>query len=256
MSATTDGTGEMTELPAEEATIMHEATTIAPEEVTTTGVADMGDVAPDDLGIGFSDASLEMAEADEELDAFEASTNPATDAAEAIELPDEESAAPVGFGADAGDVDGDGPPVAFDDEHLRRAEDDDELDAIEPAAADAAPATVADAGGAGDDPTLPDEDEDEDEDQHEDEAPAPAPAPAAGLVTQSSHAPTRKVKAAGLGGVLGAIPAPLLSVLDLVHVSDATLGVISSVLTVLGSLAAGYLARESTTTTTTSAAPA
>ena len=246
MSATVDGNGEMTEVAAEEATIMPEEATIAPEEVTPTGVADMGDVAPDDLGIGYSDASLAMAEADEELDALEATTNPAptTDAAEAadaVELPDEASAAPVGFGADAGDVEGDGPPVAFDEEHLRRAEDDDELDAIEAAAADADPATVADADGAGDDAALPGEDA------------APAPAPADGLVTQPSHAPTRKVKAAGLGGVLGAIPAPLLSVLDLVHVSDATLGVISSVLTVLGSVAAGYLARESATT---SAAPA
>jgi hypothetical protein len=245
MSAMTDGTDEMTELPAEEATIMPEATTIAPEEVTTTGVADMGDVAPDDLGIGFSNASLEMAEADEELDALEASGRPApaTDDAAAVELPDEASAAVAGSGADGGDIggDGDGLPVAFDEEHLRRAEDDDELDAIEPAAAEADPATVAEAGGAGDDPTLPGEDA------------APAPAPADGLVTQPLRAPTRKVKAAGLGGVLGAIPAPLLSVLDLVHVSDATLGVISSVLTVLGSVAAGYLARESSTT---SAAPA
>jgi hypothetical protein len=220
MSAMVDGT-EAAILPDEAAIAQPpEAAEPTPAEGPAVN-ADTGDVSLDALGIGYSDAALDMAEAEEELAALEGHTGngAAPDAVEADtdELPDE--AAPpadvpeVANSADDGDVEGDGLPVGFASADLEKADEDEELATVEPDAAD---------------PVLPGED-----------------GPASGeLVNHPSAAPTRKVKAAGLGGVLGAIPAPILSLLDLVHVSDATLGAISSALTVLGSVAAAYLARD------------
>jgi hypothetical protein len=219
MSAMADGT-EPT-LPDEAVTEEETVPTPVLTAVETPANADSGDVFPDAVAIGFSDATLDMAEADEELAALEeqiGSGGATAVEAEPDALPDE--ASPPGpdppegaISADAGDVEGDGPPVGIAPADLEQAEEDEELHAVEPDTAD---------------PALPDEQ-----------------APASGeLVTQPSKAPTRKVKAAGLGGILGAIPAPILAMLDLVHVSDATLGTISSALTVLGSVAAAYLARD------------
>jgi hypothetical protein len=219
MSAMPDGTE--TTLPDEVAI----AEAVQPPVLTAVEEpvnADSGDVFPDAIAIGFTDATLDIAEADEELAALEEQIGGATAVeAEPDELPDE--ASPPGpeppegaISADVGDVEGDGPPVGIAPADLEHAEEDEELHAVEPDAVD---------------PALPDEQ-----------------APASGeLVTQPSKAPTRKVKAAGLGGILGAIPAPILAMLDLVHVSDATLGTISSALTVLGSVAAAYLTREKAT---------
>jgi hypothetical protein len=120
-------------------------------------------------------------------------------------LPDELTAAASG-GADAGDPDERPPGIGVDPAALRLAEDVEELALSEPATAAATSST--------------------------------------GLVDQPSSAPTRKVRAAGLGGLLGALPAPLLTLLDQVALSDAAVGAISSALTLIGALAAAYLTRE------------
>jgi hypothetical protein len=64
------------------------------------------------------------------------------------------------------------------------------------------------------------------------------------LVDQPTPTPSRKVKAAGLGGLLGALPAPLLALLDTVTVPEPLMSAIAAGLTLAGSLAAAYLARE------------
>ncbi len=204
------------------------------------GTADDGDVPSDALGIGFSNDALELAAADEELSALEVTAggglddggSQAGDGAVAGGLPDELESVPTtngvtAPGADDGDVDADALGIGFTDAQLRQAEDDDELETIERGGLD----------GAGAATTMPDE--------VGTDTQAETPGPGA-LVDQPTAAPSRKVKAAGLGGLLGAIPAPILSLLDLVHVSDTVVGAISAALTLLGSLAAAYLARERT----------
>jgi hypothetical protein len=197
--------------------------------VGLTGTADDGDVPSETIGIGFSADQLELAAADEELAELEAiagamSANggdPAGDLAVADGLPDEVEApktvAGTAPGGDDGDVGADALGLGFTDDQLRQAEDDDELAAVE--------------GTAGAMAAMPDET-------------STGTAVAGQLVDQPSKAPSRKVKAAGLGGILGAIPAPILTLLDLLPVSDAVLGAISAALTLIGSLAAAYLARE------------
>jgi hypothetical protein len=188
-----------------------------------TGGADDGDVPM--VGLGFSNDALELAAADEELSQLEAlagSSNgdgPAGEVAVAGGLPDEADPATTAPGADDGDVGSEALGLGFTDDQLRLAEEDDELHAIEHAA-------------AGDATPLPGEGEGE------------GGTAVGGLVTQSTLAPTRKVKAAGLGGVVGAIPLPILSLLDLLPVSDAVLGTITAALTLLGSVAAAYLTRD------------
>jgi hypothetical protein len=198
--------------------------------VGLTETADDGDVPSESIGIGFSNDALELAAADEELAELETlagvmsanGSGPAGDVAVADGLPDEgevavttsDAAAPD---ADAGDVGDDALGLGFTDDQLTQAEDDDELAAIE--GTDGAAAVMPDEVGTG-------------------------TAVAGELVDQPTAAPSRKVKAAGLGGILGAIPAPILSLLDLLPVSDTVLGAISAALTLLGSLAAAYLARE------------
>jgi hypothetical protein len=208
------------------------------------GTADDGDVPSESIGIGFSNDELELAAADEELSDLEAiagamsanGSGPAGEPAVADGLPDEGEAPATtsdatatdaddgdvdadegDVGADNGDVGADTLGLGFTDDQLRQAEDDDELAAVE--GTDGAAAA------------MPDEVE-------------TGTTGAGELVDQPTKAPSRKVKAAGLGGVLGAIPAPILSLLDLLPVSDAVLGAISAALTLLGSLAAAYLARE------------
>jgi hypothetical protein len=213
------------------------------------GTADNGDVQPDELGIGFSDAALELAADQEELAPVEvdertAAVNgdqPLVGAVDESVLPDEVSPPSAAFGADKGVAE---PGVGFNDDQLRLAEADDELDALEHHES-----LALDEGSAMPDEREPVSDEHEPvTDEHEAVAAQPAQVVpedrAVGLVNQPTAAPTRKVKAAGLGGVLGAIPAPILSLLDLLPVSDAALGSISAGLTLLGSLAAAYLARE------------
>ena len=193
-----------------------------------TGTADDGDVPSESLGIGFSNDALELAAADEELAELEAIAGAASvnghgsvgDLALAEGLPDEGEALTTTNGAtarraDDGDVGADALGLGFTDDQLRQAEDDDELAAVE--GTGGAAAAIPDEGGT---------------------------VVGGELVDQPSAAPSRKVKAAGLGGILGAIPAPILSLLDLLPVSDTVLGAISAALTLLGSLAAAYLARE------------
>jgi hypothetical protein len=200
--------------------------------VALAETADDGDVPSETIGIGFSNDALELAAADEELAELEAiagavsanGSGPAGELAVADGLPDEgegptttsDATAPHG---DDGDVGDDALGLGFTDDQLKQAEDDDELAAVE--GTDGATAAMPDEGGTG-------------------------TAVAGALFNQPTAAPSRKVKAAGLGGILGAIPAPILSLLDLLPVSDAVLGAISAALTLLGSLAAAYLARERT----------
>ena len=66
------------------------------------------------------------------------------------------------------------------------------------------------------------------------------------LTDQPSKAPSRKVKAAGLGGLVAALPVSLIAALDTISVSEPVLTAIGSALTLLGALAAAYLARERT----------
>jgi hypothetical protein len=198
------------------------------------GTADDGDVPSDALGIGFSNDALELAAADEELSELELAAGGALadgnqqagDVPMTGGLPDEPQAAPTMnpatlVGADDGDVGSDALGLGFTDDELRLAEEDDELHAVEGNGSD------------GDTTTMPDEVD-----------PRTAVSAPGELVDQPTAAPSRKVKAAGLGGILGAIPAPILSLLDLVQVSDTVVGAISAALTLLGSLAAAYLARE------------
>jgi hypothetical protein len=198
------------------------------------GTADDGDVPSDALGIGFGNDALELAAADEELSELELAAGgaPADGNQQAGEvpmtggLPDEPQAAPTMnpatlVGADDGDVGSDALGLSFTDDELRLAEEDDELHAVEGNGSD------------GHTTTMPDE--------VDTQTAVSAPGE---LVDQPTAAPSRKVKAAGLGGILGAIPAPILSLLDLVQVSDTVVGAITAVLTLLGSLAAAYLARE------------
>jgi hypothetical protein len=108
--------------------------------------------------------------------------------------------------ADDGDV---GEQIGFDDAALSLIEEDEELFALELAA---------------DGSRLPGEGGD--------------------LVAQPTSAPTRKVTAAGLGGLLGALPAPLLALLDTITLPEPVIGAISAALTLLGALSAAYLTRE------------
>jgi hypothetical protein len=204
--------------------------------MSLVGTADDGDVPSDALGIGFSNDALELAAADEELSALEVTAGEGLgnggshegDGAVASGLPDELESVPTtngatAPGADDGDVGSDALGIGFTDAQLRQAEDDDELETIERGGLDGAGAVT----------TMPDD-------------VVTVTPPVGALVDQPTAAPSRKVKAAGLGGLLGAIPAPILSLLDLVHVSDTVVGAISAALTLLGSLAAAYLARERT----------
>jgi hypothetical protein len=159
---------------------------------------------------GFDSRVLELVEDDEELSAFEDESDD-----DLGELPDEAETASDGGspgGADAGEVAELHP--GFDSARLDALASDEELDALE---SDAAAST------------LPDE--------------------AAGLADQPSKAPSRKVKAAGLGGLLAAVPASLIALLDTVAVSEGVLTAIGSVMTLLGALAAAYLARDRTPAT-------
>jgi hypothetical protein len=63
-------------------------------------------------------------------------------------------------------------------------------------------------------------------------------------IEQPTSAPTRKVTAAGLGGLLGALPAPLLALLDTITLPEPAIGALSAALTLLGALSAAYLTRE------------
>jgi hypothetical protein len=182
------------------------------------GDADAGDVGPEELGLGYTEQELELVEQAEELSIFDSSSAADPDG----ELPDEQAALSGGGvaeeavpgGADGGESEELFP--GFSPDELRRAEESDELEVGVPAAA-----------------PLP--------------APAPAPAPAAEttvLVAQNTRRPTRKVRAAGLGGLVAAIPVPLLTVLDSVAIPETVATVVTATLTLLGSLASAYLARE------------
>jgi hypothetical protein len=126
--------------------------------------------------------------------------------------------------------DGDDGPVdelvpGFDTATLEQVEDDEDLLALE------------------------EEGEDDAEVDLPDEADAPAAVPAGPseppkLVDQPTKGPTRKVKAAGLGGLLAAVPASLIAALDTITVPESVLTTISAVLTLAGALAGAYLARE------------
>jgi hypothetical protein len=191
------------------------------------GSADEGDVDDAALGLGYTESALEAAEADDDLAALEPAAAP--DAA--LGLPDEDMAMAPG-GADQGDV-GDGAlGLGYAESALGAAEADDDLAGLELATAsvaaiglpgeDGAPAPVAPA------PVAP---------------AAGAPAPGT-LFDQPTKAPSRKIKAAGLGGIIGGLPAPILAMLDRLPVPDAVLAGISSTLAVLGAVLAGYSTRE------------
>ena len=64
------------------------------------------------------------------------------------------------------------------------------------------------------------------------------------LVDQPSKAPSRKVKAAGLGGLLAAVPVSLIAALDTVTVSEQAASLITGALTLAGAVAAAYFARD------------
>jgi hypothetical protein len=171
--------------------------------------ADDGDVGDDVLGLGFDDGTLELIEEDEELFALEQEAD-ADGAADGAELPDEPDAGSIAVasgGADAGDV----PELraGFASDQLDTVESDEDLNALETSI---------------DDGRLPGE--------------------GGALADHPANAPSRKVKAAGLGGLLGALPAPLLAQLDTITVPEPALGAISAALTLLGALTAAYLARE------------
>jgi hypothetical protein len=158
---------------------------------------------------GFDDRALERVEADEELFALEDGRDMEGDIDDR-ELPDElggpDATGPTG-GADAGAV----PELrpGFDATTLGAAEGDEELSALE-----------SDVAGS----TLPGE--------------TPP------LANHPTKAPSRKVKASGLGGLLAALPAPLIAALDTVTVPAPTLTAIGAALTLAGAVAAAYLARE------------
>ena len=120
---------------------------------------------------------------------------------------------------------GDDGPVAenvpgYDAATLARVEDDEELFALELSGE-----TDDDELDALD--TLPDE-----------------PASARTLVDQPSKAPSRKVKAAGLGGLLAAVPVSLIAALDTITVSEQVATLITGALTLAGAVAAAYFARD------------
>lgn len=200
--------------------------------------ADDGDVQPDGLGIGFSPGALDLAAAEEELAELEMRERSALGEGDRRDddetgldgLTGEVGSDATALGADDGDPGTDVLGLGFGEDQLRLAEEDDELDAIE----------RQESVGLDEPSVLPDELEA----GTAESAPVGAGDVLVGLVDQPTASPTRKVKAAGLGGVLGAIPAPILSLLDLLPVSDAVLGAISAALTLLGSLAAAYLTRE------------
>jgi hypothetical protein len=182
--------------------------------LTAPPSADDGDLGPDVLGSGFDDAALALIEDGEELFWLEQASDIDRDG-DGAELPDEldggASAGPIAAadtgpnpGADAGDLPG--AWAGFDSDELDGVEIDEELTALELGT---------------DDSHLPGE-----------------------LVDQPTKTPSRKVKAAGLGGLLGALPAPLLTLLDTITVPEQLISAIAGVLTVAGSLAAAYLTRE------------
>jgi len=167
--------------------------------------ADDGDVGDDVLGLGFDDGALALVEEDEELFVLEQRGDP-DGAADGVDLPDELDGG-GGGGADAGDVPD--AVAGFGSRELDALENDEDLDALERGL---------------DDSRLPGE--------------------GGALVDQPAKVPSRKVKAAGLGGLLGALPAPLLTLLDTITVPEPVVGAISATLTLVGALAAAYLARE------------
>jgi hypothetical protein len=158
---------------------------------------------------GFDDRVLEQVEEDEELFALENGRDTGGDADD-HELPDEldgpSTTGPTG-GADAGAV----PELrpGFDAATLDDVEGDEELSTLE-----------SDVAGS----TLPGE--------------KPP------LAKHPTRAPSRKVRASGLGGLLGALPPSLLTALDTVTLPAPTLAAISAALTLAGAVAAAYLARE------------
>jgi len=185
--------------------------------VTLPLTADDGDVDADVLGLGFDEDRLRLAEEEDELDAIEGD-----EPAEIVDMPDLPDEAEIAaVSADDGDMPDAASGLGFDPEQLQALEGDEELDALE-----------TPTGVAADDLLLPGEAAD---------GAAPSARP---LIHQPGHAPTRKVKAAGLGAVLGAIPAPVLSVVDLLAVPEPVVAAISGALTLLGALAAAYLASE------------
>jgi hypothetical protein len=255
--------------------------------------ADQGDVSSYELGIGFETEDLDAAEQEEALAELEAEQwlttngNGAVGEDALLTLPDETLVATAPITGDDGDVGSAPPGLTYDTAAMTAAEDAEELTQVElgqalpdegPPPGPPAPAPApngafsADGGdvaasalGLGYAPSALAAAEADDDALAAIEAglgsggialPGETTTVAVspgGLVDQPSKAPSRKVKAAGLGGVLGAIPAPILSLLNELPVPDPVLAGISSTLAVIGSALAAYAVRERQQPTTTGA---
>ena len=166
---------------------------------------DSGDV--EQPGAQLTASELESLAEDEDLAAFE---EPDAGAIADVELPDEDSGEPLEAGEPAGRTvtadqgDVDGPALDFD--QLTRLEEDEELGALEG------------------DEGLPDE--------------------SGTLIDHPTRAPARKVQAATVGGILASLPVPVLDLLDTIDLSPEVAAAVSSILSVLGAVAAAYMTRE------------